>query len=63
MDPAARALSHGDATTIGDDIDAEKQAVGGRDPAPALDPHAVKRLKLKADLILLPLLTVAYLFK
>ncbi|KAJ6443733.1 Lovastatin diketide synthase LovF [Purpureocillium lavendulum] len=29
---------------------------------PALDPVVVKRLKLKADLILLPMLTLAYLF-
>lgn len=33
------------------------------DNAARFDPHVLRRLKLKADIILLPLLTIAYLLK
>ncbi|KAL3956154.1 hypothetical protein ACCO45_009000 [Purpureocillium lilacinum] len=61
---ATKTLSRGDATTLNTgeiDVEAEKQGIHLRDASLALNPQVVKRLKRKSDLILLPLLTVAYL--
>lgn len=46
--------------TTGKDVEAEP--VYGVEET-SFDPAVVKRFKLKADFILLPILTVAYLFK
>ena len=45
------------------DLELQVQASGPTNTAVTFDPAVVKSLKRKADFILLPILTVAYLFK
>ncbi|KAK4086705.1 hypothetical protein Purlil1_8870 [Purpureocillium lilacinum] len=57
------ATTHSAGNPAPDFDETEKQGIDLYGSASTLDPTVVKRLKLKADLILLPLLTLAYLFK
>jgi hypothetical protein len=46
-----------------DHVDIQRKSISAAEMETTFDPVVCKRLKLKADFILIPLLSLAYLFK
>lgn len=63
MAPESKANEPGAMAEI-DHVEMQKQSISTTEPGNrTFDPSVCKRLKLKADCILIPLLSLAYLFK
>ncbi len=62
MDPESKANETGAMAEI-DHLQMQKQSMSTTEPGTTFNPSVCKRLKLKADCILIPPLSLAYLLK